>query len=268
MKKNSARYWIVFIPFILTLVPGCKKKSSLNPYLRPLTSYIDYQSTKQGITLRAKFLSARDCIPFLGNNAHRLFKRHRRRPAIFPIQLSITNNTNKLAALEPKDIDLRLTDYHNVAERLHRNSFIQAFGGIAAGLLITATLAFGSIFALSASGMLLVIIGSIKALAPIAIFGGSALLITPVFLVIGTPVVSTIKGVKTARHNRRIKNDIKEHSLKHALVVEPGETIDTLIFVQKNHYKDQFFVTFVNPENTEDRIPFHVRLQKDISILL
>ena len=66
-----------------------------------------------------------------------------------------------------------------IAQRLQRNACMQAVGGLIAGLLISGLLAAGSIFTLSASGMLLVVIGSAKALAPLAFLGGSALLVAP-----------------------------------------------------------------------------------------
>ncbi len=259
MKRNPLL--LVFILGTISLFSGCKHRALQSLHLRSLTSYLDYQKTQQGITLRVKRLCAQDCTSLLGEHAHRLFKKHRRRQPIYPIQISITNNTHTLAALDPKNIDLTLTDYHSVANRLHRNSFVQAFGGLVAGILVTGLLAASSIFALSASGMLLVIIGSMKALAPIAICGGAALLITPFFLVIGTPVVSTIKGVQTTQQNRLLKKEIKNHALKHALIIEPRETIDTLIFVEKRNYQEQFSITLANPENAQERIPFLVKLR-------
>lgn len=260
MNKHSQLYALAIIGILF--VPGCKRPIHKQPYLRPLTSYIDYHTIKQGITLRVKQLSAQDCKPLLGERAHRLFKKHRRRRPVIPLQLSITNDTHNLAALDPKNIDLPLADPRAIATRLQRNSFIQAFGGIAAGLVVTTVLALGSVFALSASGILLVIIGSMKALAPLALLGGSALLVTPFFLIIGTPVVSTIKGVQTTKNNQLIKREIKDHSLKHALIIEPHQTIDTLIFVEKSQFQQQFTITIANPEKAQEKISFHVTLPK------
>jgi hypothetical protein len=250
-----------FILLPLLAVAGCTKKAPSVAYLRPLTSYIDTNTTKHGITVRAKQLSPHDCLSLLGSKAPRLFKKQRQRQPIYPIQLSITNHTNKLIALDPCHIELPLVNYHSVARRLHQNSVLHAAGGIFAGLLISSLLTAGSIFALSASGILLVIIGSMKALAPIAILGGSALLIAPFFLVIGTPIASTVKGVKTAKNNQLLTKEIKAHTLRNSLIIEPNTTIDTLIFVSKRDFKNQFTIALCNPENAKELIPFTIMLQ-------
>ena len=265
-KKNHQVFLGLIVGMGLTIIPGCKRKNIQPPYLRPLTSYVDYQKNKEeeNVTLRAKKLSPQDCESLIGPHARRLFKKHRRRQPICPIQLSITNNDpQRSLSLEPKNISLSLTNAQTVVNRLQRDSFIQAFGGIAAGLFITGILAFGSIFALSASGMLLVIIGSMQALAPLAVLGGSALLVTPFFLVVGTPIVSTVKGIQTSKQNYKLKKEIEEHSLDQSLIVEPGETVDTLIFVEKQKYKEKFAISLTNPENEHERINFHVQLHRD-----
>ncbi len=261
-KRDISRYISLIAAIVLiAILPGCKHKNIRLPYLQPLTSYIDYQETKQGVTMRAKQLSPENCKSLLGERADRLWKKQRRRHPIFPLQLSITNTTNHLVALKPSDIDLKLTEYQSVASRLHRNSLMQVFGGVAAGLIVTGLLAIGSAFALSASGMLLVILGSVKALAPLAILGCSALIVTPFFLVIGTPIVSTMKGIQTSQYNHMVKKELKERSLAHALVVEPHQTIDTLIFVAKPNYKRKFVITISDPEQAQNHIAFRVRLR-------
>jgi hypothetical protein len=245
---------------LVAVLPGCKRKPGAHAYLRPLSTYIDYHKTKQGITLRAKKLSAEDCKSLLGTRAALLFKKRRRKKPIFPIQISITNQTRSLVALQPKDIDLELTPYNDVAHRLQRSSFAQAFGKLFGGIAIAGTLIAGSIIALSTSGVLLVVIGSIKAFAPAALIGSSALLITPFFLVVATPAVSTATVVRTSRQNTAIKQELKANSLRHTVLVEPGETLDTLIFVTKQQYKQEFDITMRNPHNPQNRIPFHVKL--------
>ena len=138
---------------------------------------------------------------------------------------------------------------------------MQALGEILAGLAITGALVACSALALSASGILLMVIGSAKAFAPAALLGSSALLITPFFLVVGTPVISTIKVVKTSRENNLIKKELKENSLKHTLLIEPHKTVDTLIFVSNQNYQQEFTITIRDPQNAQNRIQFPVKLQ-------
>ncbi len=255
--------FIALIAAVIGGLPSCNRRPGTSPYLRPLTTYIDYQKTKQGITVRVKKLSPEDCKSLLGNRDTLLYKKRRRKKPIIPIQLSITNSTRSLVALQPKDIDLELTPYNAVANRLQRSSFAQAFGKLFGSIAIAGTLIAGSLIALSTSGVLLVVIGSIKAFAPAALIGSSALLITPFFLVVATPAVSTATVVRTSRQNAAIKRELKENSLKHTLLIEPSETIDKLFFVTNQEYikrEGEFDITIRNPHNPQNRIPFHVKL--------
>ncbi len=253
--------FVMILCALVGLLPNCKKKQNSHSRLRPLTSYIDYQATKQGITVCVKQLCQEDCKPLLGNRAGRLWKKHRRRKPIIPLQLAITNQTNRLVALQPQDIDLKLTPYNTVARRLHRNSFIQLFGELFAGVAITGALVVGTVIALSTSGLLLVLIGNIKALIPAAIISGAGLLIPPLFLTIGTPAISTWNVARTAKQNVAIKKELKSYSLRHALLIEPYQTVDTLIFVSKDNYKQDFEIAMRDPKLPQNRIPFKVKLQ-------
>lgn len=231
------------------------------PYLRPLSSYIDVHLTQKKITMQAKLLSPYDCQSLLGSGARRLFKKHRRRQPLYPIQISVTNQSDKLIALNPANIDLPLVDYHTVIQRLYRNTFMNTVGSIIASLAITSLLAIGSVFALGTSGILLIVIGNMGAFAPFAFIGSSALLITPFFLVIGTPVISTMQGIKTAQYNHQTKHEIKKHTLNDILVIQPFETIDTLIFVEKNKLKKEFTIKINDPENACEYISFPIVIQ-------
>jgi hypothetical protein len=247
---------------LLLLLPGCAKKLTKPLRLRPLTSYLDHQSSNQGITLRVKQLSPKDCEQFLGTAAHRLFKRRHQRQPIYPMQLSITNNTHEMAALKAENISLKLADTKRVIARLQTNSIVQVFGSITAGFLATVLIAAGSVFALSASGVVLLVAGSIQALAPMAFLGGSALVAAPVFLLIGTPIASTIKGVESHRQNKILNQEIRTNTLKNSLLIDPYQTVDTLIFVEKKNYKEKFTISFTNPHDDHQRAKFFVHLKE------
>lgn len=252
---------ISFLLIILVAgLPGCKQKNGQCYGLRPLTSYIDYQETKQGITLRVKQLSQDDCKFLMGDRAKFLWKKRRRRKPIVTIQLSLTNDVNNLIALKPTDIDLKLVEYKRVARHLHRNSFMQLFGQLFAGAVITVAVAAGSIFALSATGMLVVLAGSMKAILPATILGGIGILAPPAFLVIGGPILSTAKLTQSARQNAAVRQGLKTHNLRQALLVEPHQTVDTLIFVEKQNYRRNFTITIRDPKHPLKTIEFPVLL--------
>lgn len=261
MSRNGVISYLLILCIGIGL-PGCTRKLTRPLRMRPLTSYLDYQSTYENITLRVKQLSPRDCEHFLGAAAHRLFKRRHMHPPIYPLQLSITNNSAEQILLKPEDISLRLVDTRRVIKRLQTSSVAQVFGSVAAGLLVTALLTAGSVFALSASGVLMLVAGSMQAIAPFAILGGSAFIVAPVFLLVGTPIASTMKGVEATRQNRILQHEIRTNALKTAITIDAYQTVDTLIFVEKKHYTETFTVTFSNPHDpSEKKVTFLVHLR-------
>lgn len=261
MQIRQIISYLISCALLITALPSCKKNAAQSLSLRSLTSYLDYQATKSGVTVRVRQLTETDCKQIIGDQAKQLFKKRRRKQPIFPIQLSITNSTNRLTALKPENIELTLTPASTVARRLQKSTFAQIFGNFAAGFFVTGLLATGSFLTLGASGIVLLVAGSHGALAPAAILGGAALLAAPTFLFIGTPVASTIKGVETARQNAIIRKEIKTHTLKNTIVVESQQTVDTLIFVEKPHYKNSFTITLSNPHNAIEKIVFPVQLR-------
>ena len=254
-------WWYRLAPVIVLLfvLPSCRKNVNVRS-LRSLPTLIDYQGSHHGIDLRVKKLNEHDCQSILGKPSHRLFKKFRKRPALCPLQISVTNNTEKLIALKPSDINLPQVPYKKVANRLSNSSLLQIFGTIVSSLFIGGFLAMGSVLALGASGILLFATGSLGVTLPAAVIGSSAALALPIFLVIGTPVLSTVKGVQTVRANQSITRDIKQFSLHTQLIVEPYETVDVLIFVEKMHFRSAFTFNITNPEHAQNQITFNVHI--------
>ncbi len=259
MGKSSYQCVPIFL-FLLLILPSCRdpQKGKLN--VKPLTALIDHYESAQGVTLRVKKLDMHDCKTVLGPQSHRLFKKFRRRQPIWPIQLSLTNATNKLIALKPSDIDLPQVSYKLVATRLGNNSFTQIFGTIDSSLLIGSFLAMGSFLALSASGIVLLVTQSFSITAPFAFLGSSALAAIPALLIVGTPVLSTVRGVQTAHNNKTIRQEVKGCCLRELVIVEPHNTIDMIIFVSKPDYQSEFTVEVSHPEDAEEKITFHVSI--------
>ncbi len=254
-------WWYRLAPMILLLsvLSGCRKNSNVRS-LRSLPTLIDYQGSQHGIDLQVKKLNEHDCQSILGKPSHRLFKKFRKRPPLSPLQISVTNNTEKLIALKPSDIDLPQVPYKKVANRLSNSSLLQIFGTVVSSLLIGGFLAMGSFLALGASGILFFATGSLGVTIPAALLGSSAALALPLFLVIGTPVLSTVKGVQTVRANQSITRDIKQFSLHDQLIIEPYETVDMLIFVEKMQFRSDFTLNITDPEHAQNQITFNVRI--------
>ncbi len=257
---NADRVHIYILSCLVCLLPSCRDPSKSNFGIRPLHSLIDYQETKDHVSLAVKKLDTYDCTLILGKRAARLFKKNRKRQPICPLQISLTNGTNKLLAIKPEDVGLPIMHYKAVAARLSQNSFAQAVGTIASSILIGAALATGSFFVLGATGLLVLTTGSFNIVAPLAILGSAALAAMPTFLIIGTPVLSAIRGVQTAQINETIRKDIKHYSLKQEAIVQPYQTVDMLVFISKPFFKPVFPITISNPENAEETIEFKVIL--------
>ena len=78
---------------------------------------------------------------------------------------------------------------------------------------------------LTSSGMLTALFGSVGAIVsvPLVVAGLSAAIVTPFFLVIGTPIVSTMKGVQSAQKNSIMKQELLNKSLSAELVINAGQ---------------------------------------------
>lgn len=255
-----------FLILALSLLSGCAKEKKIQvPRLRSLSSYIDYQETKHGITLCAKKLSVDDCKPLFGKRSKFLFKKSRRKQPIYPIQLSISNQTESPISLKPKNISLSLTPCKDVVARVGQNTALQVVGGIACTVLAASLLVAGAVFALTSGGMFTALFGSVGAsvAAPLIVIGLSAVIVTPFFLVIGTPVVSTLKGVHSAQKNAMLKQELDNKTLSTELFIDQGQTIDTVIFVSRSQYNKNFTITFTQPNATTQIATFHVDLLEE-----
>jgi hypothetical protein len=253
-------YMLSFLIASLLILPSCKNPQKAHLTMRPLAALIDYFDSVQGVTIRVKKLDKHDSGLLLGERSGRLFKRFRKRQPIWPIQISLTNDTNKLIALKASNISLKQVDYKRVASRLNNNSFTQIFGAIASSVLVGGFLAMGSFLALSTSGIVLLTTGSFSVTAPFAVLGSSALAAIPAMLLVGTPTLSTIRGVQTAKHNRIVRQEIKKYSLKGQVVIEPHTTIDMVIFVSRSDYKPEFTIGVSHPERGDEKIEFNVKM--------
>ncbi len=253
-KMATTRAYKLTITAIILLcivcLPACLKNKKLPGQLKPLRSYLNYESTQNNITLRAKKLSKRETIKTFGIRGKQLFNKQRK--TILPVQLSIENNSTELLVLKPEHIGLKLTSYRRVAQRFQKNTLFQILGTLTIGALATAAVATGGVAAL--------IIGGMATSVPLIIVGTATCVASPFFLLIGAPIATTIKGIETAKANTAAKRGVKEKTLPPVLLIEPGQTIDTLIFVLKRDYRPYFDVTFVNQHEPEKLNTFTVDL--------
>ena len=229
----------------LSLISGCtKKQQSCIPFLRPLTSYIDYHRTQRNITLRVKRLSPEECKPFLGSRAPALFKKRRSRKPIYPIQISVTNRADFPIILKPEYIHLKLTPYAKVLSRIEHNTFLNVFGTLLASVFIGGSLIAAGTLAFSAGGIFAFLLGtnSLFVAGPLVVAGVGAFVVTPFFLVIGTPISTTIRGVQVVQENQLRYKEVAKRTLTEGITIKPLQTVDTIIFVSQEDYSSHFKV--------------------------
>ncbi len=271
----------LLIGTVLIALPGFKRRSKPVEILDlpTMEESADYTEIKQGITLQAKRLNKPEAEQILGNRAGRLWHQSKLRKAkrrrkqrtcrsrkteqIIPIQLSIKNQTNRTVALETEDIDLQLTDGKTVAKRLQRWSFAPAVITVLVGTALVGVVTAGISY--SALWLWFAPLTTAAANVWLAATGGAC--IVNAFLVIGTPVVATGKVVQTAREGRRIRGAIKKHNFETMIQVEPDQSINTLIFVAEDDYKETFDINVQNEDNSHS-VPFNVKIKTSDHLLM
>lgn len=249
-------------PFLLigmsvALLPGFKRRSTPLPIpsLPEMGESVDYKEAKQGITLRAKRLSKPETEQILGKRAGRLWHqsrlrktkrrkracRSRKTEQIIPIQLSIINRTDRSVTIRNEDIDLQLVDGKTVEKRLRRSSFFAAVG-----TAITSVAVMASLLALTNGLINIAFLGCCGGakisplLASSAYIGAIFFGYGSMFTFLATPVVTTHKAMKTTTENKRVKKTIDKNSFENMIQVEPGQEVNTLIFVAEDDYKENF----------------------------
>lgn len=253
MFKKRCKQNVLYLTIVaLCILSGCfEKQQYYNHHMLSLTPHINFKSTKQNITLRAKRFNKQNCIQLFGSRGKKLIT-HRHKSSIYPIQLSITNKSNNTLLLEDNNINIPIMKYNKVARRMQHSTTIRAMGLLASGIALATITALG--------GFTIIGIGIITATAPLAIIGAVACASAPFMLLVGTPVSTTVNSVKNLRVNTNIKKDIKNKSLVRNVIIKPGQKIDTLIFVKGQNYRNKFRLKLYNQENPQEMVIFNVTL--------
>lgn len=241
--------------------------------------FADYcEKTKQGITVRVKALTTeKECIGVFGKNGKYLLhgrklrgkKLRGKRNKIYPIKITIDNQSNQPWHLSSNNIDIKKAPMKKVLKKLHYRTGIRALL-IGISFLGVSSLAAGSAVVFLANGVVLFfspILQFFSGFNPAALFSVTAtlhlgahgaLLATPV-TVPSAAVASTVQGVSSSLANHNLTKQVKESTLQ-SMIVEPSQIKSTLIFVQQRDYKSNFAIT-LQPENeTDDTLLFDVQL--------
>lgn len=218
---------------ILLLLPGCKQTAynpkSLQEIHLPHTSYLS-----DHVNVTCKLLNKSETHLLFDGRGSRLL--HKRRP-IYPLLLSINNNTPTPLILDPRTIGLKLINPELVAQRLYSHTSRR----IVAPFLI-GTLFAGATFYTAACISILGAVGGIPAL----IKTGYACLGFSGAVAIGTPIYSYQQGHCASQLNTSIYQDVMSKSLHEPVTIEPGATHTTLLFVPHRAYNTTFAIRLVD----------------------
>lgn len=246
-----------FVLFILGL-GGCAKKNHFKPcHFRSLkeSRHIDFQATKDQVTVRAKELDGHDCDKIFGECGSKLTTG---KNPLVPIQLSIENNSDVAWLLPESKIKLDLVPTKYIMNRLHTDS-----SGIAG-----ACFGIGALAAVTGIGLIVAIptacVGSL-AIGALAIGGwctGVALTAAAGLLIIATPFIIIVQTNDATIENDKIDTYVQKTSLGKSLLIRPDKTVDVLLFVDEESYKNRFEITLINDVENK-KLPFTISLAQD-----
>lgn len=204
---------------------------------------------KRNISVQAQVLTTEDqCIRALGNRGYRLVRPKKKK--IYPIQLSIANNTPTTISLSQNDIKLNMVPPAALASRLKlRNEKNKS-------LLLKIIKTGGIVFAGCVGiGM----IGGISALAYLGAFTSNAVAAGDIpFLIAFSTGIGACAGTIVAPSSMIYELTKKQKKKTSPLLnkldstkIKPGETKKVFIFVYEKNIKENFSITFSDENQNE-----------------
>lgn len=237
------------IGLLLTLA-GCAKRNNYKPRHIPSLKesvHVDYQETKGLVTVRVKAFTQFDSDTIFGDRAKRITEG---KNPLQPVQLSIENNSPSAIELHEKNIDLALVPSQDVVDRL--SSFNYKKAGICCGIGALAAFATAGAFTIiwpfvaihsCIAGSIDVIFVWAASMFGLATTGGLLLIATPCLFLIDN----------SSDEKREIRECIAKTDMGKTIIVNPGKTVDVLLFVQKNQYKSTFTCTLIDQQQNKKR---------------
>ena len=126
------RVLLVPITGIILLLPGCKTPSySLKP-LQTAPSINTHTQTKDNVTVSVKQLTPDETKNLFDGRASRLLNK---RKSIYPIYISIRNDSDHAILLNPAQISLKLATPDMIAQRLYSHTARRIIAPLIIGML-------------------------------------------------------------------------------------------------------------------------------------
>jgi hypothetical protein len=216
---------------MLAALPGCFRAPnfqihSTTPLHKQNVNYID---NKNNVTLKVKELSNNEIDELFDGQGNKITCG---RNSLRPIQIAVRNSSLKTWVLAASEINLRLSDIEDVFARLHSSPFYRGISLFCSGNLIFRLI--GTLYPVSLQAI--------------------AIMSLPISL------ISHQESAKIAYENTKREHILAQQSLTDELIIYPGQTINTLIFVRKNQYRSMFTLTLLNKRDYSEELVFKVKL--------
>lgn len=249
---------------LLLTVAGCAKKSDYKPCqiksLKELLS-VDYQETKERVTVRAKAFTKNDCDYVFGERVDWLITE---KDPLQPIQLCIENRGSSAWKILDANIGLQMVPTKEIVKRLSRSSFATA--GVCFGIGLATALVGAGIAVVCLPLGLGIGINAPAFVTPwiFGVLGGAGVVLAGSVFIVISPFVFLINTVKPGSESKAIDNYVHQTNIEKAIVIKQNNTIDILIFVRKDEFKPTFDVTLLNEQDQTKKQTFTVKLENRI----
>ena len=125
MTKKSNIFWLIGL-VILGLLPACGPQYQVKRLSRRSKKYTqECAEVKSGVSIAVRKLTYRETKRLFGKRSKKLL---RRRNGIYPLHVTVANNSGDAWIVGPDSIDLDVMPPPLVADHLHTNTFGRVFG--------------------------------------------------------------------------------------------------------------------------------------------
>jgi len=242
---------------LLLFVSGCAKKSNYKPHSLPSLKesvHVDYQETKEQVTVRAKKFTHNDCDTFFGDRASKILSGKR---PLQPIQLCIENSSKVAVLLFDENINLRLVPTQMVAGRLTPYRFATSAIWSGVGLFGLSVITLPWLFP-AAFPLFCHILGAFGTI--LSVNGAVFFFLSAPLILVATPFIFIADNALFRSCPKELKNCIHKTEKGKAVVIHPDGIIDMLIFVHCDQFKPTFDVTLLNENDQTKKQTFTVHL--------
>jgi hypothetical protein len=216
----------------LLLLSGCAKYNAMP--LQHLVKHADSSETSEtkNITLEHKVFDKADCKTYLG-------KKNILKKGFQPVQLTVTNNSDRSYIYSTSSLSLSTVPAEVVAKKVHFST-----GGRAVGIgLAAATVAIIAVTAIVGGGSCLGEAWFWQYIFPTALLSSS----------VPFAAGAIVAGTKDSRANAELEADFTAKAFPREGVLRPHQTINGIVFVAKNSFKEDFTFT-VNDLKTDKAV--------------